>query len=84
MVGIGKLHLTADVFQVLGAQRAFDRALGADIHKYRGLHSAVGAGKLTPPGVALLLFQFKHSYLFLLGLYRTYIMVCSWVPIRVV
>ena len=60
VVGIGKLHLAADVLQVLGAQGSFDGPLGTHIHKHRGLHCAVGTGKLTPPGSPFGFFQFKH------------------------
>ena len=61
VIGVGKLHLTADVLQVLGAQRALDGTLGAHIHKYGGLDRAVGAGEFAPTGLALGLFQFKHG-----------------------
>ena len=63
VIGIGQLHLTADFFQVFGAQCALDGALGAHVHKHRGLDSAVGTGKFAPPCFSFRFFQFKHSYL---------------------
>lgn len=53
MVGIGQLHLTPDVFQILGAQRAFNRALRADVHEHRRLDGAVGTDEFSPAGFAL-------------------------------
>ena len=76
MVGVGQLHLAPDVLQILGAQRALDGTLGADIHEHRRLYGAVGAGKFSPAGFALGFFQFKHGCFSLsvcfIGLYRTY------------
>ena len=63
VVGVGQLHLTADIFQILRAQRTLDGALGAHVHKYRGLDSAMSAGEHTPPRFPFRLFQLKHSYL---------------------
>ena len=56
VVGVGQLHLAADVLQILGTESAFDGPLGAYVHKYRGLHGAVGAGKFTPAGFPFGLF----------------------------
>ena len=53
MISIGQFHLAADIFQILGAQRALDGTLGTHIHKHRSLNRAVGAGKFTPPGLSL-------------------------------
>ena len=50
----------ANIFKVGGGQCALDGALGADIHKYRGLHGSVGACKLSPPGAAFLLYDSKQ------------------------
>ena len=60
MVGIAQLHLAADIFQVLRTEGALNGTLGANVHKHRGLHRAVGAGKHTPPGLPLGFQQFKH------------------------
>ena len=84
MVGIGQLHLTPDVFQILGAQCAFNRALRADVHEHRCLDGAVGTGEFSPAGFALGFFQFKHGCFSLsigfIGLYRTYIFPGSSTP----
>ena len=61
VIGVGELHLTADVLQILGAEGSFNGALGAHIHKNRRLDRAVGAGKHAPPGLALCFQQFKHT-----------------------
>jgi hypothetical protein len=61
VVGIGKLHLASDIFQIFRAKRAFDGTLGAHIHKNRGLNRAVGAGKYASAGFALCFLQFKHK-----------------------
>ena len=61
MIGIGQLHLTADLLQVKGGYRALDGTLGADVHKYRGLHSAVWASKHAASGAALGFDHFKHN-----------------------
>ena len=50
MVGVGQLHLTADVLQIPGAESALDGPLGAYVHEHRGLDRAMGAGKHTTPG----------------------------------
>ena len=54
MVGVGEFHLAADGLQVLGRERALDSALGANIHKHRCLHQAMGSLKAAAPGVAFL------------------------------
>ena len=56
VVGVGQLHLAADVLQILGTESAFYGTLGAHVHKYRGLHGTVGAGKFTPTGFPFGLF----------------------------
>ena len=48
MVGVGQLHLTADLLQIVGGHRPLDGPLGAHVHKDRGLDSAVGTGKIAP------------------------------------
>ena len=53
MVGIAQFYLAANILQILCAQCALNSTLGAYIHKYRGLHCAVGAGKFAPTGFAL-------------------------------
>ena len=63
MVGVGQLHLAADIPQVLGRQPAFDGGLGAHIHKNRGLDGAMRTGKFAPTGPPLLLDYFKHDLL---------------------
>jgi hypothetical protein len=60
MVSVGQLHLAADVLKVFGAEGALNGTLSADIHKYRGLDSSMGAGKFAPTSLTLGLFQFKH------------------------
>ena len=52
VVGVGQLNLGADLFQVGGAERALDGALGAHVHEHRRLGRAVGAGKFTAPCAA--------------------------------
>ena len=42
MIGVGKLHLAADLLEIPGGERALDGALGADVHENRGLDQAVG------------------------------------------
>ena len=61
VVGVGKLHLAADGFQVVGGEGAFDGPLGAHIHEHRGLDGAVGRFQLSPAGLALLFDQLKHA-----------------------
>lgn len=61
MIGVGQLNLAAHILQVVGRHCALDGALGADVHKNRGLYRAVGAGKHAPPGSALGLDYFKHT-----------------------
>ena len=51
---------SADVFQIGGAEGAFDRALGTHIHKDRRLYCAVGTGELAPTGSAVFLFYLKQ------------------------
>ena len=60
VVGVGQLHLAADVLQVLGTEGALDGPLGAYIHKNRGLDRAVGAGKFAPAGLPLRFDHLKH------------------------
>ena len=54
MVGVGQLHLTADLLQIVGGYRPLDGPLGTHVHKDRGLDHAVGAGESPPPGPSLL------------------------------
>ena len=54
VIGVGQLHLTADIFKVPGRQRPLYGPLGAHVHEHRGLDAAVGSLKLAPPGPALL------------------------------
>ena len=61
MVGVGQLHLTADLLQIVGGHRPLMAPLGAHVHKDRGLDSAVGTGKYAPAGVPLGLDHFKHK-----------------------
>ena len=61
MIGVGQLDLTTDVFQIRRTQRALDRALRTDIHKYRGLYRSVRTGKYTAPRRALGFQKFKHT-----------------------
>ena len=63
MVGVGKLHLTTDVFQVCRAEGPLDGSLSADIHKYRRLNRAVGADKYSPARHSFCFQQLKHNYL---------------------
>ena len=64
VVGVGQLHLAAQVLQVLGGEAPFYGGHGAHVHKGRGLDRAVGRCELPPPGVPLFLFQqLKHSVL---------------------
>ena len=60
MIGIGKLHLTADLFQIPGGESAFDGPLGSDVHKNGGLHKTVGRLKLAAAGAAFLFKKRKH------------------------
>ena len=53
MIGVAQLHLGADLLQIRRTKGPFNGPLGTHVHKYRGLHRAVGAGKLPPPGQAL-------------------------------
>ena len=52
VIGVGKLHLAADLRQILGAQTALDGSLGTDVHKHRRLNRSVCAGELAPPGTS--------------------------------
>ena len=61
VVGVGQLHLTANLLQIVGGHRPFDSPLGAHIHKHRGLDHPVGAGEGPPPGPPLLFQYFKHA-----------------------
>ena len=63
VVGVGKLHLTADVFQIGRAEGALDGPLSADIHKHRRLDRAVGAGKYSTARPSFRFQQLKHNYL---------------------
>ena len=61
VVGVGQLHLTADLLQVVGGHRPLDGPLGAHVHEHRGLDHPVGAGEHPPPGSPLLLQYLKHK-----------------------
>ena len=61
VVGIGKLHLAANGFQVVCREGALNGPLGAHIHEYRGLDGAVGRLQLAPAGLALLFDQLIHA-----------------------
>ena len=52
VVGIGQLHLTTNIFQILGTEPTFDGGLRAYIHKHRRLYRAMCTGKFTTPGIA--------------------------------
>ena len=58
MVGIGKLHLGADLAQVVGGNRALDGAHRAHVHEHRGLDGAVDGLHLRPLGPAVLCYHF--------------------------
>ena len=78
VVGVGKLHLAANVFQVSGAECALDGTLGTDIHKNGSLNHTVGAGKYTPAGFPFCFFQLKHSY----SIFNVYFAVLEFVYCR--
>ena len=61
VVGVGQLHLAADLLQIQGGYRPLDGPLGAHVHEHRRLHRAVGAGEHAPPGLPLCFQDFKHS-----------------------
>ena len=61
MVGVGQLHLTADLLQVEGGNAALDGGLRAHIHENGGLNLSVGAGEPSPPCPALRFDNFKHD-----------------------
>ena len=61
VIGIGKLHLAADIFQVCGAERPLNGPLGAYIHKNGSLHHAMGTGKYTPAGLPFCFQKLKHN-----------------------
>ena len=63
VVGVGQLHLAADLLQIQGGHRPLDGPLGAHIHEHRGLHRAVGAGEHPPPRLSFGLNQLKHGML---------------------
>jgi hypothetical protein len=50
MVGVAQFHLAPDLPQIFRTQRTFDGALRTHIHKHRGLHRTMGAGKFTSAG----------------------------------
>ena len=60
VVGIGKLDLTADLFQIVGRHPALDSPLGAYVHEYGGLGRTVSAGKHTTTGTIFSLYYLKH------------------------
>ena len=53
MVGVGKLHLTADFPQIVGRNAALDGRGGADVHKDRRLDVAVDGVQPSAPRAAL-------------------------------
>ena len=63
MIGVGKFHLTADVFQIFSTECTFNCTLCANIHKYRGLDSTVGAGKFATAGLSFRFQKLKHNIL---------------------
>ena len=54
VVGVAELHLAPQFLQVKGGDAPLDGGAGGNVHKGRGLDSAVDGGKLPPPGSALL------------------------------
>ena len=58
MVGVGELHLGADLAQVVGGNRALDGAHRAHVHEHRGLDGAVDGLHLRPLGPAVLCYHF--------------------------
>ena len=64
MVGVAQLNLTFEILQIKGADRAFDGPLCTDVHEDGRLYRpAVGTGKLSPPGAALLFDDLEHRLL---------------------
>ena len=55
MIGVGKLHLTADLVEVLRGNAALDGSGCSDIHKNGGLYRAVNGFKGAAARVPLLL-----------------------------
>ena len=63
VIGVGQLDLAAHRFQVQGRHAALDGRLGAHVHEHRGLHrTAVGAGKLAPPGLPFFFQYLEHMH----------------------
>ncbi len=54
MVGIAELHLTVQVFEVIGRDRAADGAGRGDIHKSGHVHRAVDGVKIAQTRASLL------------------------------
>ena len=61
VVGIGQLHLTAELFQIVSGHCSLDGPLGTDVHKHWGLDHAVCTGKGSPAGSPLFFQHFKHA-----------------------
>ena len=52
MIGIGKLNLAADFFEILRGDAALDRTAGADIHENGRFDCAVRRCEAAAPGCA--------------------------------
>ena len=63
VIGVGQLHLCADLLQILGRYCSLDCCCRSDIHKNRGLYHAMHGVKLTPFCVAISFYQFIHDFL---------------------
>ena len=61
VIGVGQLHLTADLPQIMGRYRSLDGPLGAHIHEHWSLDHAMGAGERSPSGFPLRLYHLKHE-----------------------
>ena len=53
MVGVGKLHLTADLAQEHGVDAALDGGAGAHVHEHRGLNIPVNGMQNSPARAAV-------------------------------
>jgi hypothetical protein len=53
VVGVGKLHLTADFPKIVGGYTASDGGTSTNVHKYGGLDGAVDGLKGSPASLTL-------------------------------
>ena len=61
VIGVGKLDLTADGFEIGSRERALDGALGADVHEDGRLHAAVRRVENAASCAALLFEKLIHG-----------------------